>query len=163
MNRLREFALIGILAFVLLSEARAQNLESVPVEGQPLASNVSRVIQALDSLGTPLPVDLTCRLVDALKTQDATKIQELLDPHVLIVVNINPEARVKAQARTGNTGAPASGLHAHSPQNHQRSHDHKVAPHKKPTSIAYLWLRSGRRNQGGRYQRPLSQCRNVYR
>ena len=97
MHRLREFALLGILAFVLLPEARAQNVDSVPVEGQPLASNVSRVIQALDSLGTPLPVDLTRRLVDALKTQDATKIQELLDAHVLIVVNINPEARVKGK------------------------------------------------------------------
>ena len=37
----------------------AHNLGSVPVEGQPLASNVSRVLQALESLGTPLPPDIT--------------------------------------------------------------------------------------------------------
>ena len=97
MHRLRKIALIGIFTFVLPPGIRAQNLSSVPVEGQPLASNVSRVPQALDSLGMPLPVDLVRRLVDALKTQDATKIQELLDAQVLIVVNINPEARVRAK------------------------------------------------------------------
>jgi hypothetical protein len=97
MHSLRKFALIGTFAFGLLPGTRAQDLNSVPVEGQPLASNVSRVLQALDSLRTPLPADLARRLVDALKTQDATKIQELLDAHVLIVVNINPEARVMAK------------------------------------------------------------------
>jgi hypothetical protein len=79
----------------------AQNLSPVPVEGQPLASNVSRVLQALDSLGTPLPPDITQSLRAVLKAQDAAKIQEMLDSHVLVVVNINPEARVKAKRGPG--------------------------------------------------------------
>jgi hypothetical protein len=78
----------------LLASARAQ---SVPVEGQPLASNVTRLLQALETLGTPLPADKTAALTAAAKAQDAAKIQDLLDSHVLVVVNINPEARVKAK------------------------------------------------------------------
>jgi hypothetical protein len=68
----------------------------VQVEGQPLAANVNRLLQALAVLGSPLPRDKADALQAAIKSQDGKKLQELLDPHVLVFVNINPESRVKA-------------------------------------------------------------------
>lgn len=72
-----------------------QDLDPVEVEGQPLASNVQRVIQALEFLGTPLPAEMTTALQVAGQARDARKIQRLLDQRVLFVVRLNPEARVK--------------------------------------------------------------------
>jgi hypothetical protein len=71
--------------------------EPVTVEGQPLAANVNRVMQALDSLGSPLPKETAESLTRAAKARDAAELQRLLDPHVLFVVSINPESRVKVQ------------------------------------------------------------------
>ena len=75
--------------------ASAQELAIVPVEGQPLAANVKRLLQALDYLGAPLPADTHKTLKGACDDQDAAKIQRLLDPHVLLAVHLNPEVRVK--------------------------------------------------------------------
>ncbi len=70
-------------------------LPSVAVEAQPLAANVQRLDQALDSLGAPLPAELRAAIKRAGQARDARVLQELLDPRVLLVVQINPEARVK--------------------------------------------------------------------
>jgi hypothetical protein len=75
--------------------AFSQKLAPVPVEGQPLAANVKRLLQALDSLGAPLPADPHKALVAACDDQDAARIQRLLDPQVLLTVHVNPEVRVK--------------------------------------------------------------------
>lgn len=69
----------------------------VDVEGQPLASNVRRLQQALAFLGEPLAV---AGLNDAVRTQDSERIQELLDSKVLFTVSINPESRVKVARGT---------------------------------------------------------------
>jgi hypothetical protein len=78
-----------------LPPARAQKLEIQAVEGQPLAANVGRVLDALQFLGAPLPADTTAALQTAVKARDANQLQKLLDPHVLLVVALNPESRVK--------------------------------------------------------------------
>ncbi|HTK75296.1 MAG TPA: CehA/McbA family metallohydrolase, partial [Gemmataceae bacterium] len=65
--------------------------------GQPLAANVRRVLDALDLLGRPLDADLTKRLNDAVTAEDAGRLQELLDPHLLCVVTVNPESRIKVE------------------------------------------------------------------
>ena len=69
--------------------------EPVAVEGQPLAANADRVVRALDALGAPLPADDAEGLSRAIRARDAAAIQRLLDRHVLLVVGINPEERVK--------------------------------------------------------------------
>ena len=74
---------------------RAAALAPVAVEAQPLAANVQRVAEALDYLGAPWPADLRADLTRAGQARDAKRLQELLDPHVLLTVHINPEARVK--------------------------------------------------------------------
>src|SRR5437867_5694076 len=69
----------------------------VPVEGQPLSANSTRVLQALHFLGAPLPSETIKGLEAAAQAQDADRLQELIDPHVLLLVTINPESRVKVQ------------------------------------------------------------------
>jgi hypothetical protein len=70
-------------------------LVPVNVEGQPLAANIQRVIEALEYLGAPLPANLRGRLAKAAAARDARALQDLIDPRVLLAVHINPEARVK--------------------------------------------------------------------
>src|SRR5262245_55284321 len=86
-------AVPGVILAATLS--RADELTPLEVEGQPLAANVQRLAQALDSLGAPLPEDTRKALPTALADRDARKVQQLLDPHVLLAVTINPESRVK--------------------------------------------------------------------
>ena len=84
-----------VLAGLVLPAAFAQKLETVEVEGQPLAANVKRLVEAFEYLGSPLPADTAVALKAAANDCDAKKLQQLLDPKVLLVVSLNPEARVK--------------------------------------------------------------------
>jgi hypothetical protein len=86
-----------ILLLVIARALGAQTLEPVAVEGQPLANNVKRLLEALESLGAPLQQEKQTALRAAIKDRDATKLQKLLDPLVLVVVSLSPEARVKAK------------------------------------------------------------------
>jgi len=96
---------IALLPTLLL----AQNLEPIEVEGQPLASNVERVIQAMAHLGAPLPADKVAALTKAIKLQDAATLQKILDPHVMFHVHLNPEARAKAKRGTAPATLQQSG------------------------------------------------------
>jgi hypothetical protein len=88
-------SLIGLWGLPVDLSAAVGDLSPVEVEGQPLAANVGRVLEALQFLGAPLPKETASRLAEAMKARDAKALQELLDPLVLLVVAINPEARVK--------------------------------------------------------------------
>lgn len=72
-------------------------IEGAPA--QPLLLQTDRLVEALDFLGQPLSVDEKQRLAQARAEQEdarATQIvQEVLDPHCLARVQINPESRVK--------------------------------------------------------------------
>jgi hypothetical protein len=91
-------AAVGMLVLVIcIPTGRADSPPRVDVAGQPLAANVRRVLDALDLLGRPLDADLTKRLNDAVTAEDAGRLQELLDPHLLCVVTVNPESRIKVE------------------------------------------------------------------
>jgi EF hand domain-containing protein len=101
-------ALLALAGFALAAPA-AEPPPIVDVEGQPLAANAERLSTALDSLGTPLAAETGKALKQAIADKDAKKVQEALDKHVLFVVNINPESRVKvsrgpAEARIQQAG-----------------------------------------------------------
>jgi hypothetical protein len=99
MTPLRHRLGLALAAGLLLAPAsgiRAQKLEPVEVEGQPLGENAKRLLQALEFLGAPLSEEASKALQAAAKDRDANKLQQLLDPHVLFAVTINPESRVKA-------------------------------------------------------------------
>jgi hypothetical protein len=89
---------VGTLSCTAQSREQSPHVEMaltpVAVEGQPLSANIQRAVEALDYLGAPLPVDLRSDLTVAGRASDATRLQELLDARVLLVVHINPEARV---------------------------------------------------------------------
>lgn len=90
---------ISLLLLTLLGApalAQPPKLEPVAVEGQPLAANASRLLDALQFLGAPLPEKTTAAVRAAAKARDAKAVQALLDPHVLLAVTLNPESRVKA-------------------------------------------------------------------
>ena len=65
---------------------------------QPLAQSARAVALTLDYLGQPLPAE-DVKLIDEAMTEPdearaVQRIQEVLDRHVLVVVEINPESRV---------------------------------------------------------------------
>lgn len=65
------------------------------VEPQPLAAQVERLVQALDFLGKPLDAANKAKIMKAIADRNVVALQQSLDPHALLEVNINPEARVK--------------------------------------------------------------------
>ena len=98
----RAVLVLLIAAGTLSCTARTQDfttgasaLSPVSVDGQPLAANLERLDQALEYLGAPLPAELRTAMKRAGQARDAAALQKLLDPSVLIVVHVNPEARVR--------------------------------------------------------------------
>ncbi len=69
------------------------------IDAQPLKAQVRRVVQALEYLGSPLSQDQRQALETAYgetRESDGQKmLEEILDARVLVVVQINPESRVK--------------------------------------------------------------------
>lgn len=85
---------------LLVAPATAARADDPPppiadVEGQPLAANAERLAKALQFLGAPLDPATAKALDAAVTARDAVAVQKALDPKVLFVVNLNPEARVK--------------------------------------------------------------------
>ncbi len=72
------------------------------IDAQPIHVYVERLHEALRSLGQPLSESEEARLAEARKTSDADQamrmIQQVLDPHCLVGVTINPESRVKVDS-----------------------------------------------------------------
>ncbi len=97
MVRPAPFLALMLAAALLRAQAlpAENNPPAVAVEGQPLAANVQRLMDALDQAGAPLPAALRVELTQAAADRDAPKLQALLDSRVLLVVHLNPEARVK--------------------------------------------------------------------
>lgn len=88
------------LVFTLMLGRIALAADTLPigdVDGQPLAANVKRVVEALQFLGSPLPMDEVEKLNAAGKERDAKQLQKLLDQRVLLLAHINPESRVKVR------------------------------------------------------------------
>src|SRR4051812_5509290 len=92
-----------LLALALLINASPVKASGVPpvkgVEWQPLAAQVERVIEALDYLGSPVSPETksTFEALQKGKGDEGTshEVQRLLDPLCLLLVEINPESRVK--------------------------------------------------------------------
>lgn len=83
------------------------------VEGQPLAANVSRLITAMEYLGAPVPEMVVSALQSAIRDRNADLIQELIDAHVLFVVQLNPEVRVKVLRGPAKAALHQSGFTPH--------------------------------------------------
>src|SRR3954466_7230454 len=88
--------LLPVLALACMFPRAARATE---VALQPLAAQAARVADALDKLGAPLAPEDRQALDSAAKESDAAKgvaaIERVLDPHCLLLVQVNPESRVK--------------------------------------------------------------------
>ena len=101
------FPLVLILAASATQIALpAPALPPVEVEGQPLAANATRLAEALHFLGAPLPQETASALQEAARARDARKIQELLDPRVLLVVTVSPNDPFRSRSKTIDWPAP---------------------------------------------------------
>ena len=86
----------NLALFVFVGAAAAQQLPVVTsVDHQPLSAQVSRLLEALQFLGEPLPAEETAELKQP--TTTVAEIQKILDRHCIAGVEINPESRVKVQ------------------------------------------------------------------
>jgi hypothetical protein len=99
---LATFLFLGVI-FAERQAAQAQSTGLALVKGvemQPLASQVTRIVEAMDLLGSPLSAAERANLNEALRMDDpsenCTAMQKILDARCLIGVTINPEMRVKA-------------------------------------------------------------------
>jgi hypothetical protein len=88
-----------IAAFTLALNTVAADLPLVEkVEWQPFSAQITRLMEAMDYLGSPLSADDKTAVrshIDKGDAQAATKLQDILDRHCLFGVSINPEMRVK--------------------------------------------------------------------
>lgn len=96
LQSLRFSVICGAAAFAWTGLATAA---SVPL--QPFAQQVRRLEDALSYIGQPLPIADHAAINRALaitdEAQAAAKLQEILDQHVLVEVDINAESRVKVR------------------------------------------------------------------
>ncbi len=96
LRSLRFSVICGAAAFAWTGLATAA---SVPL--QPFAQQVRRLEDALSYIGQPLPMADHAAINRALALKDeaqaAAKLQEILDQHVLVEVDINAESRVKVR------------------------------------------------------------------
>ncbi|MCA9173028.1 MAG: CehA/McbA family metallohydrolase [Planctomycetales bacterium] len=87
-------ALIAALT-LLATPSGAVELEPIEVDGQPLGAQALRLLEAMEFWGAPLPRETAEAVRAAAAARDGDAIQKALDPHVLLLVSINPEVRVK--------------------------------------------------------------------
>ena len=96
--------LLAAVAGLTLSLRAQERLPPGPADGvplQPLAQQVRRLESALRYLGQPVSAADHLAINEAIALADeqaaASRLQELLDRHVLAVVRINPESRVSVE------------------------------------------------------------------
>lgn len=77
----------------------SQQINTTTVEPQPLLAQAIRLKDALSFLGSSLAKDDEKQLLSLqhqpLTEQTSKRVQEILDPYCLAIININPESRVK--------------------------------------------------------------------
>jgi hypothetical protein len=93
------FTVVAVTAAAQHEHHQGANATSTGIEPQPLLAQALRIKDALNFLGAALPGNEAAQL-EALRNnkpdaETVQAIQQLLDPHCLLTININPEARVK--------------------------------------------------------------------
>ena len=96
------FVVCVIFVSVVAGLAFSDDVARRAADGQPLAANVSRLLQALDSLGAPLEASRLELINKAIAGENGVELQTLLDPVALFVIEINPELRVKVKRGPGD-------------------------------------------------------------
>ena len=101
----------GASASLAEAERRRAALTPVTVEGQPLAANIQRVVEALDFLGAPLPAESAHDLLSRRSGPRRDRLQELLDPAGAARGAHQSGGAGESGARTGAGRAAAGRIH----------------------------------------------------
>ena len=115
------------------------------VEGQPLAANAERSSRRSTSSARRCRPTPPRHSTKAIEDKDAKKVQEVLDKHVLFVVNINPESRVKVARGPAEADAAAGRLDAGARQGGQREHGEEAAADHAARSPGQCYSGAGER------------------
>jgi hypothetical protein len=91
-----------IVVSAMAGSAFSDDVARRAADGQPLAANVHRLLQTLDSLGAPPEASRRDQITKAIAAEDSAALQTMLDPMALFVVEINPELRVKVKRGPGD-------------------------------------------------------------
>ncbi|MDA1213780.1 MAG: CehA/McbA family metallohydrolase [Planctomycetota bacterium] len=97
--KFRSLFVVGTIAWIFSATTHADEWPLViEIERQPFEAATTRLIEALEYVGAPLSIE-DRRTLSAAKAMDESKdavkaIQDVLDPHCLAAVKINPESRV---------------------------------------------------------------------
>ncbi len=93
---------VAALALIAGAHASGPAATALPVPLQPLAQQARQIENALAYLGQPLSVGEVSRIDDAVaepsESKGVERLQSILDSHVLAIVQINAESRVKVEA-----------------------------------------------------------------
>src|SRR5215470_5956267 len=94
--------LVAILILTIRMHASQSAGRNGPIPLQPLAQQAHQIENALAYLGEPLSAEEVSRIDEAVAVPDESKaveqLQSVLDSHVLAIVEINSESRVKFEA-----------------------------------------------------------------
>jgi hypothetical protein len=92
------FVLVAMLAAIAGAKG-SQSATTAAVPLQPLAQQVHQIENALAYLGQPLSTEEVSRIdeavSDSIESTAVKRLQSILDAHVLTIVQINAESRVK--------------------------------------------------------------------
>ena len=141
---------------ILLAGTRSTFAQTIDVEGQPLAGNAKRLLKALEFLGQPLPAAQAKAIEKAAEDQDAKTLQKLLDPHVLLFVQINPESRVKVKRGPAPANLQQGGYTPFIIKVHNESTVTKRAQDRQPAGASHLLARQAGGDQGSPISRTAS-------
>src|SRR5215510_5644578 len=90
-----------VVTLAVIANAQQVQLPCPAVPFQPLAQQVRQMETALSYLGQPFSADELARIDEAIanaqESEAAKRLQSVLDPHVLALVQINPESRVRVE------------------------------------------------------------------
>src|SRR5215471_6300542 len=90
-----------LLCGVGAAQETHQHSPAAPIALQPLALQVRQLEEAMNYLGQPFPAADLRRIHEAIANPDEAaavhQLEAILDPHVLLNVDINPESRVKVE------------------------------------------------------------------
>jgi len=94
---------VGLIAavFMTITILSSKTSAAAQVDFQPLSAQAIRIVEATEHLGSPLLADDRTAVLDAAHGTDAARgvaeIERVLDKYCLLMVDINPESRVKVE------------------------------------------------------------------
>lgn len=112
------------------------------VEAQPLLAQALRVSEALSFIGSALPAAAIHQLEELKQRpydqETVKKVQEILDPYCLALIDINPESRVKVDPGPAQASLMQEGWTTYLVKIHNQAHITAVLEAESPNAQAVL-------------------------